>query len=399
MSNHKYYIHYGDGETAFTKKMSAIQGSMTVYHSRKAFVKSYNKKHVADPLDLYFVRLTYNGELLPDNGSISDLVENLGDVMAIVDYTIEVRCGNNGCGKVYLEEENFDNSCQYHHGNALFHEGLKGWTCCKKRVFTFDEIFEIPGCTFGKHTREKPKIKKLAQQTRTAGYQEVTMVENDGNTEVYRPQNASSTIADAVVPKKKPVKEINNDLKDPSEISFPPADDPDVFIKLGTECTRFGCVRTFQGDFSRQEECWFHPGKPVFHEGSKGYTCCRRRTLLFDDFLKLEGCVVDRHKFIPEPKVDEGVKCRHDFYQIGPTITFSIFAKKVIEDDVSINIEPKKISVVLPMEDGKVFEKEYTLWGEIIPEECSYRIMTPKVEFKLPKTNNSSGTWPQILAD
>lgn len=43
----------------------------------------------------------------------------------------------------------------------------------------------------------------------------------------------------------------------------------------------------------------FHPGAPLFHEGSKGYTCCKRRVLEFDEFMKIEGCKTrDRHLFI-----------------------------------------------------------------------------------------------------
>jgi hypothetical protein len=43
----------------------------------------------------------------------------------------------------------------------------------------------------------------------------------------------------------------------------------------------------------------YHPGAPIFHEGSKGYTCCKRRVLEFDEFMKIEGCKTkDRHLFV-----------------------------------------------------------------------------------------------------
>jgi hypothetical protein len=42
-----------------------------------------------------------------------------------------------------------------------------------------------------------------------------------------------------------------------------------------------------------------HPGAPIFHEGSKGYSCCKRRVLEFDQFMKIEGCKTrDRHMFV-----------------------------------------------------------------------------------------------------
>jgi len=47
------------------------------------------------------------------------------------------------------------------------------------------------------------------------------------------------------------------------------------------------------------EKCVHHPGVPIFHEGSKGYSCCKRRVLEFDQFMKIEGCKTkDRHLFI-----------------------------------------------------------------------------------------------------
>ncbi len=51
------------------------------------------------------------------------------------------------------------------------------------------------------------------------------------------------------------------------------------------------------------ETCTFHPGAPVFHDGGKGYTCCRRRVLEFDEFLQIEGCKSKpRHMFVGSGK-------------------------------------------------------------------------------------------------
>ena len=42
---------------------------------------------------------------------------------------------------------------------------------------------------------------------------------------------------------------------------------------------------------------------PIFHEGSKGYTCCKRRVLEFDEFMKIEGCKTkERHMFVGSGK-------------------------------------------------------------------------------------------------
>jgi hypothetical protein len=47
----------------------------------------------------------------------------------------------------------------------------------------------------------------------------------------------------------------------------------------------------------------YHPGVPLFHEGSKGWTCCKRRVLEFDEFMKIEGCKTKkRHLFVGKSK-------------------------------------------------------------------------------------------------
>ena len=47
----------------------------------------------------------------------------------------------------------------------------------------------------------------------------------------------------------------------------------------------------------------YHPGAPLFHEGSKGYTCCKRRVLEFSEFMKIEGCETKpRHLFVGSGK-------------------------------------------------------------------------------------------------
>lgn len=44
-----------------------------------------------------------------------------------------------------------------------------------------------------------------------------------------------------------------------------------------------------------------HPGVPLFHEGSKGYTCCKM-VGDFDEFLKMPGCKKGKHRFLETKK-------------------------------------------------------------------------------------------------
>ncbi|KAJ2012098.1 hypothetical protein IWW57_006418, partial [Coemansia sp. S610] len=68
------------------------------------------------------------------------------------------KCTRNGCGQEYEDVANDQMACQYHPGLPEFHEGLKGWTCCKTRVHSFDDFMEIGGCKLGSHS-SAPKHK------------------------------------------------------------------------------------------------------------------------------------------------------------------------------------------------------------------------------------------------
>lgn len=73
------------------------------------------------------------------------------------------------------------------------------------------------------------------------------------------------------------------------------------------------------------------PPQPIFHEGSKGYLCCKRRVLDFDDFLNMPGCRYTTHLFVGQPKAEtedeEMVDCRLDHYQTPSQVIVSAFAK------------------------------------------------------------------------
>jgi hypothetical protein len=72
-------------------------------------------------------------------------------------------------------------------------------------------------------------------------------------------------------------------------------------------CRRKGCGAVHKGGNREGESCVHHPGAPIFHEGSKGWSCCKRRVMEFDQFMKIEGCKTkDRHLFVGSGKKKEG---------------------------------------------------------------------------------------------
>ena len=73
----------------------------------------------------------------------------------------------------------------------------------------------------------------------------------------------------ASAPKQESTKSAQAASKEPEE------DDLTIPVASGTACKRSGCKKTYvdeatsRGD-GPEAECLYHPGEPIFHEGSKG---------------------------------------------------------------------------------------------------------------------------------
>lgn len=114
-----------------------------------------------------------------------------------------------------------------------------------------------------------------------------------------------------------------------TDVPAPPpeseSDDPSLSIPANKPCRRRGCnaVSTQETSASSRddEECVFHPGQALFHEGSKGWTCCKRRVLEFDEFMKIEGCKrKKRHMFIGSGKKDGTEESLQDVRYVDPSV-------------------------------------------------------------------------------
>ncbi|CAI7585328.1 unnamed protein product [Penicillium manginii] len=294
------------------------------------------------------------------------------------------KCVHKGCGKVFADPEE---DCVYHPGPPVFHEGQKGWKCCKPRVLTFEEFLSIPPCTTGKHSEvddtPAPEPTKAAEEPPAAA--PVPTVKPISE----RPP-ISTAIATPGTPPAKPV------------VEEPESDDPDLEIPANATCRRKGCGASYDGSTAREEEkCVHHPGNPVFHEGSKGWSCCKRRVLEFDEFLKIPGCTEKtRHMFVgkAKPPGEEKVETvRNDFYQTPASVNVSLYLKKIDKDRAVIKFTADKIELDLPTTDNKRYQDTYELFAPIDPEQSSFRVLGTKLELTLVKGDQSS--WPVLRKD
>jgi hypothetical protein len=300
------------------------------------------------------------------------------------------KCVHQSCGKTFtdLEEE-----CLYHPGPPIFHEGQKGWKCCKPRVLTFDEFLSIPPCTAGIHstTDIPPTLEKKAPDASVA-------VLASKPTSTPRPEASRGPVSQPP----------------PSGTTPPPAlesesDDPSLEIPNGRICRRKACGSQYTGQNREDEKCVFHSGFPIFHEGSKGYTCCKRRVLEFDEFMKIEGCKTKSgHLFIGSGKMKAGngtgeellETVRHDFYQTPTTVIASFFLKKIRKEAASVAFRsPQELSLDLPTSDNppKRYRTVVPLFGVIDIANSSFKIMGTKLEVTFVKADGSS--WPVLRSD
>ncbi|KAH9865410.1 hypothetical protein J1614_008993 [Plenodomus biglobosus] len=298
------------------------------------------------------------------------------------------KCVHKGCGKTYEDEAE---ECVYHPGPPVFHEGQKGWKCCKPRVLTFDEFLAIEPCTTGKHSDvDDTPAPEPAQAPDVPNGTSVTL----GSLEESLPAPAPRLpAAQAATPR--------------TDAPAPPPesedDDPSIALKEGMTCRRRGCGATHKGGDRQGESCVHHPGAPIFHEGSKGWSCCKRRVLEFDQFMNIEGCKTKaRHLFVGSGKKDGGGEekvetVRNDFYQTSTSVVASIFLKKIDKTTAVIDFQPTQVKLDLRTTDSKRYQTDLPLFSTIKPEESKFRILGTKLELTLVKADGAS--WPVLRSD
>jgi hypothetical protein len=254
----------------------------------------------------------------------------------------------------------------------------------------------IPPCTTGKHstTDKPPAIEKK---------------EAPESTDVSR---STTPANEQTLPTRTPVAAPQSTATPPPPPPESEDDDPSLEIPDGKTCRRRACGHQYKAGSERSnEKCVYHPGAPLFHEGSKGYTCCKRRVLEFDEFMKIEGCKEkDQHLFMGSGKkkataqngtgeeVVESV--RTDFYQTATTVIASFFLKKINKETAKIEFASETdIILDLPTTDQppKRYRNTVQLFGPIKPTESGFKVLGTKLELTLVKADGSS--WPVLRSE
>lgn len=270
-------------------------------------------------------------------------------------------------------------------------------------MLTFDEFLTIPPCTTGKHSTVDENATPAAQQNKKADDEPRLKPISTSSTTVPIRSAATAPTTESIssmAPPPKPATP-NPELEEDS-------DDPDTPVPDNTTCKRRSCGKSSK-DNPRDEDCTFHPGVPIFHEGSKGWTCCKRRVLEFDEFMKIGGCktrkghcfVGKRSKANARNNNDEELleDVRNDYYQTPNTLIVSFYLKKIDKEAAKVEFLSDGSGIDLDLVTGdtprKRFKKRVDTWKQLVPEKCKSKIMGTKLEMELYKQEGGVG-WPML---
>ncbi|XP_028261573.1 cysteine and histidine-rich domain-containing protein 1 [Parambassis ranga] len=303
-------------------------------------------------------------------------------------------CYNKGCGQTFDTDTNNDESCLFHPGVPIFHDALKGWSCCKKRTTDFSEFLSIKGCTRGPHSNVKPLEPLRPEVSSDKGlithssdpeiiYQgpksaEKLQRERPRSDEplVKLPHKVSASLAQVL--EKLDISKREEEEKKESQTVVP-----------GTRCKNSGCKTVYQGPETDTEVCTHHPGGPVFHEGYKYWSCCCIKTTDFNAFLDQKGCSSGKHRWTPKQDKKK-VACRHDWHQTGNNVVVTIYAKNANPEVTSIQANRTVLLCQIQFENNKIFKREFHLWGVINVKQSSVNMVPSKVEITLRKADQVS---------
>ncbi|XP_032083877.1 integrin beta-1-binding protein 2 [Thamnophis elegans] len=300
-------------------------------------------------------------------------------------------CYRKGCGQRFDPERNSQDACLHHPGFPIFHDALKGWSCCKKRTTDFSEFLSIKGCMKGFHSNEKPpEPKDASAQPKPCT---ADLVPEPKSTEVLQRERPSSD-----EPKQPLLVKVAQALQQVLEkLNTSTAPQPALHglanpggsseTSIGTACRNAGCKATFQGEESKTESCQFHPGVPVFHEGMKYWSCCGIKTTDFAAFLEQKGCSRGKHTWVTRQEDKKLVSCRQDWHQTSSQVVVTLYARTPLPHLSSIKANRTGLDIRVGFEGEKFFQAQLDLWGVINVEKSFASLLPSKVEIALKKAS------------
>eukprot|EP00308_Calcidiscus_leptoporus_P001205 CAMPEP_0119374518 /NCGR_PEP_ID=MMETSP1334-20130426/30842_1 /TAXON_ID=127549 /ORGANISM="Calcidiscus leptoporus, Strain RCC1130" /LENGTH=307 /DNA_ID=CAMNT_0007392599 /DNA_START=54 /DNA_END=977 /DNA_ORIENTATION=- len=255
-----------------------------------AFIGAYNKKFADSPLvaDEMLLQVPDNSpfthadtRLLRTTDTPEKAFEDKAEVRVVHRPVATAArdngatvCKNYGCQCEFDESNNHEAACRYHRSAPMFHDTRKWWSCCEAtKVYSFDELYLVPGCQIGPHSSRPPP----EEQKRTAALADATKQALKLHEGVAKP----TATGRAPPPKQVFTPSASTERK---RALRPP-------LAAGrARCKHYGCQNEFVIAYNHATACTYHAAAPYFHEGSKQWPCCGVKKWDFDEFLAVPGC-------------------------------------------------------------------------------------------------------------
>ncbi|XP_034203952.1 cysteine and histidine-rich domain-containing protein RAR1 [Prunus dulcis] len=216
------------------------------------------------------------------------------------------KCQRIGCNAEFSEDDNPEGSCLYHDSGPIFHDGIKEWSCCKKRSHDFSLFLEIKGCKTGKHTTEKPVLSKAKPKTPVSAPTAPPATDALSKESCSRCRQGffcSDHGSQAKEMNSKPVNVATTpfaeSITDVEGTSAPSK--KIVGINEPQICKNKGCGKTFKEKDNHEAACSYHPGPAIFHDRVRGWKCCDVHVKEFDEFMSIRPCTKGWHNADPVP--------------------------------------------------------------------------------------------------
>uniref|UniRef100_A0A8C5BGK0 Cysteine and histidine-rich domain-containing protein 1 n=1 Tax=Gadus morhua TaxID=8049 RepID=A0A8C5BGK0_GADMO len=302
---------------------------------------------------------------------------------------MSVLCYNKGCGQRFDPENNLDDACTFHPGVPVFHDALKGWSCCKRRTTDFSDFLSIVGCTKAPHNKEKPPEPVKPDVSSSGEKKEVDEQKPKFSEYIIsapKPQGRGYAALSLKIPHVCQTRHM-------CFVCFLPEEEGDE-TKIGTSCKNAGCTKSFSGVASNEEVCAYHSGFPIFHEGMKYWTCCKRKTSDFNTFLSQEGCVKGTHIWKKKDTGKKVVPCRFDWHQTGAQVIVSIYSKNSVPELSYVEANSTTLDIHILFEGEKEFAQKINLWGVIDVSKSVVNMLAAKIEIAMKKSEPMS--WARL---
>lgn len=300
-------------------------------------------------------------------------------------------CYNKGCGKKFDPATNEGDSCLYHPGTPYFHDAYKIWNCCNQKSTDFSTWLSLKGCTRGRHNGEKPAIEKH-EKPETKIKPEISsdelIVWNGLNKPAARhdlPMMMRPIKTELTEAALKAIEKYN--ARKPEEI--------ESNVHIGVSCKNPGCEKVYEGEKSDSENCIYHNGVAIFHEGMKYWSCCEKKTSDFSAFLEQKGCATGKHCWTKTERVD---KIREDWFSGGGYIHLNVYCKGALPESCKVESNGLILQVkILHGFGSKETQLNYELFGRINIDGSKVIIGERKLELILKQEDAAS--WPRLTYD